>query len=99
LERKHRGEVRLTAAAVGEIARVGLVIRRMAAVLRRNDHVEILPAHERAHRAPAPVALGDGETRIGIKLSHGNSSNVGVSITKKFGKPVRNAPKSTGIQS
>ena len=67
-ERKNRGEIRLSAAAMGQIACVGLIIGRMAAVLRRDNDVEILLAHQLAHSLPAPVALGDRETRIRIKI-------------------------------
>jgi len=41
--------IRFTAAAVSEIARVRLIVRRMAAVLRRDDDIEILLTHQSAH--------------------------------------------------
>ena len=85
-ERKNRREIRLAAAAVGQITGVGLIIGRMASVLRRDNDVEILLAHQLAHRLPTPVALGDRETRIRIKLSHGKISDRHVNYHQKDGE-------------
>jgi hypothetical protein len=63
-------KIRLAATAVGEIARIGLVIGGMTAVLWRHDDVEILRGHERAHRFPTPIALSSRKTRIRIKFGH-----------------------------
>ena len=70
-KRKHRGDVGVAAAAaMGQVAGVGLKVHGMAGVLRRDDDVEVLLGHFFAHCFPAAVAFGEGEARVGVQLGH-----------------------------
>src|SRR5215470_5722219 len=59
LQRKDRRDIGISASShVGEITRAGLIVRRMTTVLRGNNDVELLLAHQLAHRFPASISLG-----------------------------------------
>ena len=71
MQRKHRRDVGVAAAAaVGQVAGVGLKVHGVAGVLRRDDDVEVLLGHFCAHGFPAAVAFGEGEARIGVEFGH-----------------------------